>query len=84
MILIPCRHCGPRNSSEFRYTGDGRQRPDPNATTPQEWRSYLYDKRNSAGWATESWYHGSGCRQFFSVERHRTTNEVRADAGRTA
>ncbi len=62
MILIPCPHCGPRNSSEFAYVGERRPRPDPNATTPAEWRAYLYEKRNPAGLA---------------VERHTVTNEVR-------
>jgi heterotetrameric sarcosine oxidase delta subunit len=50
MILIPCPHCGPRNSSEFAHAGERRPRPDPNAATPAEWRAYLYDKRNPAGW----------------------------------
>jgi heterotetrameric sarcosine oxidase delta subunit len=76
-MLIPCPNCGPRNASEFRHAGDAPARPDANNATRTQWRSYLYDKRNPAGWTAEVWYHGSGCRQFISVERHRTTNETR-------
>ncbi|MDQ3637796.1 MAG: sarcosine oxidase subunit delta [Actinomycetota bacterium] len=77
MILISCPHCGPRNASEFRYAGEASARPDPNATTPEEWRAYLYTKSNPAGWTTEKWVHGTGCRRYFTVERHTITNEVR-------
>ncbi len=77
MILISCPHCGPRSTSEFRYAGEASARPDPNATTPEEWRAYLYTKSNPAGWTTEKWFHGTGCRRYFTVERHTITNEVR-------
>ena len=77
-MIIPCIHCGPRNASEFRHVGETSSRPDPNRTTPVEWRSYLYDKSNAAGWVTERWYHTAGCRRFFVVERHTMTNEIRA------
>jgi heterotetrameric sarcosine oxidase delta subunit len=78
VILLPCPHCGPRNVSEFRSFGEERTRPDPNAATPEEWRSYLYFKCNPAGWTAETWCHTTGCGAFFGVERHTVTNEVRA------
>lgn len=78
MILLPCPHCGPRNVSEFRSFGEETARPDPNGTTPEEWRAYLYLKRNPAGWTTETWCHVTGCRAFFTAERHTVTNEVRS------
>ncbi len=77
MILLLCPHCGPRNASEFRYVGEASARPDPTATTPDEWRAYLYMKKNPAGWTTEKWFHQTGCRRYFTVERHTVTNEVR-------
>lgn len=77
MILLPCPHCGPRNVSEFRHLGEERPRPKPSDTSPSQWRRYLYVKRNPAGWTTETWLHASGCRAFFTVERHTVTNEVR-------
>ena len=78
MILMPCPHCGERNVSEFRYLGEERHRPDPRTTGPEEWRGYLYLRRNPAGWTTETWFHALGCRAFFTAERHSVTNEVRA------
>jgi heterotetrameric sarcosine oxidase delta subunit len=80
MILLPCPHCGPRNASEFRYLGEERSRPDPATTTPAEWRTYLYEKRNPAGWTVETWCHTLGCRAFFTAERHTVSNEVRSVA----
>ncbi len=77
MIRIPCPHCGPRNSSEFRYAGEGRPRPDVRNTTPPEWRGYLYERQNAAGWVRENWYHTAGCRRFFAIERDTVSNEVR-------
>jgi sarcosine oxidase subunit delta len=78
MMLLPCPHCGPRNASEFRYLGEERSRPDPAGTTPEQWRAYLYEKTNPAGWTTETWVHALGCRAFFTAERHTITNEVRS------
>jgi sarcosine oxidase, subunit delta len=89
VISIPCPHCGPRNSIEFRHAGDGHPRPDPATTTPAEWRAYLYMRQNARGWTRESWYHAAGCRKFFQLERNTDTEEVRpaeptpAEADRT-
>lgn len=80
MFLIPCPHCGLRNVSEFRHAGERRSRPDPQAATPAQWRAFLYERRNVADWAAETWYHGFGCRKFIGVERHTVTNEVRPAA----
>jgi len=79
VILIPCPHCGPRNSDEFVWAGERARRPDPAATTmtPAEWRAYLYERVNPAGWTTETWYHRFGCRRYLVVERHTVTNEIR-------
>lgn len=81
MFRIPCPHCGLRNASEFRHVGEARTRPDPQTVDPRQWRTYLYEQRNVAGWSTESWYHTSGCRRFISVERHTVTNLARPAAG---
>ncbi|MDQ3629453.1 MAG: sarcosine oxidase subunit delta [Actinomycetota bacterium] len=77
MILIPCPWCGPRDSEEFGYLGEVTERPDPRTATSEQWRDYLYLRRNLAGWTTESWYHRMGCRRHLRVQRHATTNEVR-------
>jgi len=77
MMIVPCPWCGPRNVSEFRFAGETRVRPDPDTATPEQWRRYLYVHSNPAGWTRESWYHGAGCRRYFSVERHTTSHEIR-------
>jgi sarcosine oxidase subunit delta len=81
MFQIPCPYCGPRNVSEFRHVGERRPRPDVRTATPAQWRSYLYEQDNVAGWSAESWYHSSGCRRFVAVERHTVTNQVRPVTG---
>ena len=78
MILLACPHCGPRHAGEFRWLGEEVRRPDPATTTPEQWRAYLYLRKNPAGWVTETWLHRGGCRKFLVVERHTVTNEVRS------
>jgi heterotetrameric sarcosine oxidase delta subunit len=80
MFRIPCPSCGLRDAAEFRHHGEVRSRPDPRTVTPAEWRSYLYDQRNVAGWVSETWYHRAGCRRFVTVERNTITNETRPAA----
>jgi sarcosine oxidase subunit delta len=77
VLVILCPNCGPRNSDEFTFQGEVRPRPDPNDTEPGEWRRYLYMRDNVAGWASERWFHVSGCRRFLMLERHTVTNEIR-------
>ena len=55
MLLVPTPF-GPRNASDLRYVGEVSSRPDPNATTPESWRDYLYLEDNPAGWMRETWY----------------------------
>jgi len=81
MILIPCIHCGLRNASEFVHVDEVQRAPDPNAASPDEWRRYLYMRTNGAGWMSEWWYHQSGCRRYFVVERDTRTNEIRSARG---
>lgn len=77
MMQLNCPWCGPRNVSEFHHRGEVVPRPATDDVTPQQWRDYLYVRANTAGWATETWHHSSGCRRFFSVERNTWTNETR-------
>ena len=80
MMLITCPHCGPRNCAEFRYLGEQKVRPAPDAD-PLLWRVYLYGHANPAGWTTEGWWHGTGCGAFLTVERNTLTNEIRSVGG---
>ena len=76
MLLIPCPHCGQRNSNEFVFNGEAVPRPGPHPD-PATWRRYLYMKTNAAGWQEERWFHVSGCRRFLMIERNQDTNEIR-------
>jgi Sarcosine oxidase delta subunit len=76
-MQLPCPWCGLRNVAEFRYVGEAHTRPDPSATTPEQWREYLYVRRNPRGWVEENWYHGAGCRRYFRLERETVGNETR-------
>lgn len=81
MIRIPCPYCGLRESDEFSAYGVPTPRPIVGATGQTEdrerWRRYLYEQENEAGWVVERWFHVSGCRQFFEIQRHTVTNEVK-------
>lgn len=77
MIVVPCPNCGPRNSSDLRNCGEVVERPNPEVSTIEEWRSYLYLKKNTADWMRETWYCRNGCRKYFVVERNTATNEIR-------
>ncbi len=76
MMHLACPWCGYRNVSEFAYEGELVKRPDPATTTPQEWRSYLYLRANTAGQMEEGWYHRAGCRRYFEAVRDTTNNTV--------
>ena len=77
MIVVPCPWCGPRNSADMRYVGESRPRPAVSTASPEEWRRYLFMKKNPADWVTETWYCRAGCRRYFTAERHTVTNEFR-------
>ncbi|HEX6335800.1 MAG TPA: sarcosine oxidase subunit delta [Jiangellaceae bacterium] len=81
MLLLPCPHCGPRDAAEFGYVGERVARPDPNAATPQHWRSYLYLRRNPAGWTDELWLHRAGCGRYLAISRNTVTGECRSTPG---
>ena len=74
-FLLRCPHCGDRSVYEFRFGGEVKARPAPEASE-QDWSRYLYTNRNKAGVQTEWWFHRSGCRQWLQAERNTVTNVV--------
>ncbi len=80
LLLIECPWCGPRDESEFSYSGEAHiVRPlQPEELTDEEWAAYLFYRRNVRGGHREQWSHSSGCRRYFNVERDTVTNEIRA------
>lgn len=78
MLLIHCPWCGLRDESEYRYGGQAQlSYPDDPATLDDAaWGAYLFIRANPKGWFLERWAHSQGCRQWFNVWRHTTTNEI--------
>jgi sarcosine oxidase subunit delta len=74
-FLVPCPQCGNRSVYEFRFGGEVKQRPAPDAAGA-DWTQYTYTKVNEAGVQREWWFHRSGCRQWFQALRNTLTNEV--------
>jgi sarcosine oxidase, subunit delta len=72
---IECPNCGKRAVWEYHYGGPQRSRPAA-AASDQAWAAYLYDRPNLRGEQTEWWYHRSGCKLWFLVERNTQTNLV--------
>jgi heterotetrameric sarcosine oxidase delta subunit len=78
MLLIPCPWCGPRDETEFHSGGEAhRIRPiDPSAIDNKAWGDFLFMRENIKGWQGERWYHQSGCRRWFVLERDTVTHAI--------
>lgn len=74
-FLLTCPHCGPRDSTEFRFQGEVTERPTERPTL-ERLAGYVYLRRNVAGVQREWWYHRLGCASWFLAERDTRTNEV--------
>jgi len=78
MLLIDCPWCGPRDESEFSYSGESHiVRPkDPFALSDKEWADYLFYRKNPKGRHLEQWCHAAGCRRYFNAVRDTVTYEI--------
>lgn len=73
-MIIPCPHCGARDSSEFFFRGEARpQRPEYDEGT-DSFVGHVYERMNIAGPQVEHWYHAAGCRNWLLVERDTRTH----------
>ena len=83
-FLIPCPHCGPRSVYEFRYGGEYKKRPRPDAPE-SEWTRYNFLQANAAGEQKEWWFHRDDCRAWFFADRDtvsiRVLRTYRAEEG---
>ena len=80
MLLIECPWCGPREESEFSYSGEAHiVRPlQPEKLSDEQWADYLFYRKNLRGRHLEQWNHSAGCRRFFNTERDTVTNEIKS------
>ena len=72
-FMLTCPNCGKRHVGEFTFRGEYRPRPEPNAPF-DVWADYVYMARNPKGKQVEWWFHRSGCKRWFLVERDTTNN----------
>jgi methylglutamate dehydrogenase subunit B len=78
-MRIPCPFCGERDSSEFTYLGEAKERPDPaQPEAPARFLEYVYLRSDPAGPHEELWYHEQGCRWWLCVRRNTRTHEILA------
>ena len=77
-MLIPCPHCGARDSAEFTVLGAADPtRPAPDAPM-QDWIEYVHLRDNAFGPHREFWHHTLGCRQWLVVTRDTRSHAVLA------
>ena len=74
-FLLRCPNCGERSVYEFRFGGEKKPRPAPDAPDAA-WLHYSYARENKRGVQAEWWYHQRGCRQWFGAARNTATQEV--------
>jgi methylglutamate dehydrogenase subunit B len=75
-MIVPCPHCGTRDSSEFYFRGEATShRPDYDEGTAA-FAEYVYGRANHAGPQKEHWYHAAGCRNWLLVERDTRTHAI--------
>ena len=78
MLRINCPFCGERDHSEFSYGGDASiVYPELNAPM-EDWAKAVFERENIRGMQSETWQHGSGCRQWLVVERDTMTHEIKS------
>ena len=77
-LLIPCPHCGIRDSSEFLFGGELR---DLESADPQADFDRVYLHRNAPGPQDERWFHSYGCRRWLTITRDTVTNRFPGNAG---
>ncbi len=76
-FLVKCPNCGDRGVYEFRFGGEYRERPQPDASD-RTWFEYIYGRNNIDGVQKEWWYHRDGCGQWFLADRDTISNSVLA------
>ncbi|MDQ2067792.1 sarcosine oxidase subunit delta [Xinfangfangia sp. CPCC 101601] len=80
MILLRCPYCREmRSEAELTWGGEaGIMRPaDPAIASDTEWTEYLFMRTNTKGWLQEQWCCSAGCGQWFKVERHTVSHQIR-------
>jgi sarcosine oxidase subunit delta len=77
-MRFSCPYCGERDVEEFITRGGAYgSRPHPTAADALEaFVDYVYIRTNTAGPASEYWYHFAGCRSWLRITRDTRTHVV--------
>ncbi|MCG8419760.1 MAG: sarcosine oxidase subunit delta [Proteobacteria bacterium] len=67
-FLLTCPNCGRREVEEFSFRGQYRPRP-AHVESFEVRANYVFFETDHEGKRLERWYHSSGCRRWFLVER---------------
>jgi heterotetrameric sarcosine oxidase delta subunit len=68
-MIVPCPHCGPRDSGEFHFRGEATGPRPAYEDGVAAFVDHVYGRANIAGAQKEHWYHSAGCRRWLLVER---------------
>ncbi len=78
MLRINCPFCGERDHSEFSYGGDASIVYPALDAPLKDWTNAVFERANIRGMQSETWQHGTGCRQWLVVERDTMTHEIKS------
>lgn len=70
MLIITCKHCGPRPDIEFSFL---RALEASHAHIDA---AVLHTRTNPVGPSEEIWQHSRGCRALMVLRRHTLTHEI--------
>ena len=79
MLLIRCPYSGEeRPEIEFAYAGEAHVlRPaNPSAVSDEDWKNYLFIRKNVRGLHFERWRHVHGSGRFFNAVRDTVTDKI--------
>ena len=77
MLLLTCPCCGVEaEETEFVPGGEAHLKRMGPGASDEDFRSYLFERRNPRGVHFERWRHAYGCGKWFHLARDTATLEV--------
>ena len=77
MLIIQCPYCGVRGEeTEFHAGGEAHLKRSGPGSSDDEFRDYLFQRKNPCGVHFERWRHVYGCGKWFHLARCTATLEV--------
>ena len=77
MLSIHCPNCGvTAEETEFHAHGEAHLKRFGPGASDEDFKSYLFMRKNPKGVHFERWHHRFGCGKWFHVARDTTTLEI--------